>query len=65
MNKKMNMINDIGKYCACQKAMKIEYTKITTSTNDPKMSQKMKYSSYVQTTKTNYVTGSTLSNWYN
>ena len=58
------MINDIGKYCACQAAMKIQYTKITTSTNDPKMSKKMKYASYVNTTKTTTVPTSSANKWY-
>jgi len=40
---RVSMINDIGKYCACQAAMKIQYTKLTTSTNDPKMSKKMSF----------------------
>jgi len=60
-----NMINDIGKYCACQSAMKIQYTQIKTSTNDPKMSKRMKYASYVNTTKTLAVPSSSVNKWYN
>lgn len=63
-NMRVSMINDIGKYCACQAAMKIQYTKITTSTNDPKMSKRMKYASYVNTTKTLSIPYSSLNKWY-
>ena len=63
-NMRVSMINDIGKYCACQAAMKIQYTKLTTSTNDPKMSKRMKYASYVNTTKTTTIPYSSLNKWY-
>ena len=43
---------NIIKYCQCSNN-KVQYKKITTSTNNPKMSTKMRYSQYVRNTKPN------------
>ena len=47
MKIKMIMPNDIDKYCACKKAEKANYKKLVTGGNDPSVSSKMKYSSFV------------------
>ena len=62
----MIMPNDIDKYCACKKAEKVAaYNKLVTSGNDPSISKKMKYSSYVKTSRTNYVPYNSLDKWFN
>jgi hypothetical protein len=41
--------NDITKYCAYAKCQKqVEYAKVKTSGNDPKVSQKMRYAQYLR-----------------
>lgn len=41
--------NDITKYCAYAKCQKqVEYAKIKTAGNDPKVSQKIRYSQYIR-----------------
>jgi hypothetical protein len=47
-NSNQNMIeNDIKTQCACTKS--IQYKKMATSGNDPTISKKMQYASYVRT----------------
>jgi hypothetical protein len=65
MKIKMIMPNDIDKYCACKKAEKTAlYNKLKTSGNDPNISTKMKYASYVNTSRTNYVPFNSLDKWF-
>jgi hypothetical protein len=41
--------NDITKYCTYAKCQKqVEYNKVKTAGNDPKVSQKMRYSQYIR-----------------
>lgn len=45
----MRRTNDIEKYCTLAKCnQQVEYNKIKTGTNDPKLSQKMRYSEYLR-----------------
>jgi len=45
----LSKTNDIEKYCAYSKACKkAEYAKLKTATNDPNISQKMRYSQYLR-----------------
>jgi hypothetical protein len=64
MKIKMIMPNDIEKYCACKKAEKVEYNKLVTGGNNPSISKKMKYASYVNTSRTNYVPYNSLDKWF-
>jgi hypothetical protein len=65
MKMRMTMPNDIDKYCACKKAEKTAlYNKLKTSGNDPNISTKMKYASYVNTSRTNYVPFNSLDKWF-
>ena len=49
MRNVMYNTNDINKYCAYAKCQKsIEYSKLKTASNDPSISQKMKYANYVR-----------------
>ena len=41
--------NDITKYCTYAKCQKqVEYNKVKTASNDPSMSQKMRYAQYLR-----------------
>jgi len=61
----MIMPNDIDKYCACKNAEKAAlYNKLVTGGNDPTISKKMKYASYVNTSRTNYVPYNSLDKWF-
>jgi hypothetical protein len=64
MKIKMIMPNDIDKYCACKKAEKVAYNKLVTGGNDPSISKKMKYSSYVNTSRSIYVPYNSLNQWF-
>lgn len=66
MKIKMIIPNDIDKYCACKKAEKAaSYNKLVTAGNNPSISKKMKYASYVNTSRTNYVPYNSLGQWFN
>jgi len=64
MKMRMTMPNDIDKYCACKNAEKVSYNKLVTGGNDPSISKKMKYASYVNTSSTNYVPFNSLDKWF-
>jgi len=45
----MNRTNNIDKYCSLAKCnQQVEYNKLKTSTNNPNISQKMRYSEYLK-----------------
>ena len=45
----MARTNNIEKYCACSRALRsTEYAKLKTATNDPNVSQKIRYSQYLR-----------------
>jgi len=64
MKMRMIMPNDIDKYCACKKAEKVAYNKLVTGGNNPSISKKMKYASYVNTSRTNFVPYNSLGDWF-
>jgi hypothetical protein len=49
MQRIMSRTNNIEKYCQCARALRnTTYVKLKTATNDPSVSEKMRYSQYIR-----------------